>query len=160
MKLAIAFTTFLFAMMAAQAAVLSVEPTTDVNIFKRAPTNGASLSKHEKGRFDMLYDKLSSEFNELVDLVLSKRNEIKALTNFIEELERRRDGKTSDERISINVAIAIFEKELGDLAYQVKRIDEDRQPQADVYRELKKAIHDNNFSHLRKYLQDHSGEGV
>ncbi|KAH6561585.1 hypothetical protein BASA50_010477 [Batrachochytrium salamandrivorans] len=37
MKLAIASTTFLFAMMAAQAAVLSVAPATDVNLVKRAP---------------------------------------------------------------------------------------------------------------------------
>ncbi|KAH6579163.1 hypothetical protein BASA61_010465 [Batrachochytrium salamandrivorans] len=37
MKLAIASTTFLFAMMAAQAAVLSATSNTDVNLAKRAP---------------------------------------------------------------------------------------------------------------------------
>ncbi|KAH6592388.1 hypothetical protein BASA61_004577 [Batrachochytrium salamandrivorans] len=37
MKLAIASTTILFAMMAAQAAVLSVAPATDVNLVKRTP---------------------------------------------------------------------------------------------------------------------------
>ncbi|KAH6571717.1 hypothetical protein BASA83_004914 [Batrachochytrium salamandrivorans] len=37
MRLAIASTTILFAMMAAQAAVLSVAPATDVNLVKRAP---------------------------------------------------------------------------------------------------------------------------
>ncbi|KAH9250237.1 hypothetical protein BASA81_011980 [Batrachochytrium salamandrivorans] len=40
MKLAIASTTLLFAMMAAQATVLSVAPVTGVNLVKRAPNGG------------------------------------------------------------------------------------------------------------------------
>ncbi|KAH6568830.1 hypothetical protein BASA50_009342 [Batrachochytrium salamandrivorans] len=39
MRLAIVSTTFLFTMMAAQAAVLSATPTTDVNLVKRTPTS-------------------------------------------------------------------------------------------------------------------------
>ncbi|KAH6597768.1 hypothetical protein BASA61_003032 [Batrachochytrium salamandrivorans] len=40
MKLAIASTTLLFAMMTAQATVLSVAPVTGVNLVKRAPNGG------------------------------------------------------------------------------------------------------------------------
>ncbi|KAH6570917.1 hypothetical protein BASA60_007455 [Batrachochytrium salamandrivorans] len=131
MKLEIASTTLLFAMMAAQAAVLSTTSSTDVNLVKRAPTSddeadveqsdmaGQSssdpisqlpLSKHEKEKFDMLYGKLSSEFKKSVDLVLERNNEIEALKDSIKKLKRRRGGKTSAERISINASIAEFEK--------------------------------------------------
>ncbi|KAH9245452.1 hypothetical protein BASA81_017077 [Batrachochytrium salamandrivorans] len=115
MKLAIASTTLLFAMMAAQAAVLSTTSSTGVNLVKRAPTSddeadveqsdmaGQSssdqapklpLSKHEKEKFDMLYGELSGEFNESVDLILDINDEIEALKDSIGELKREREGKT------------------------------------------------------------------
>ncbi|KAH9273771.1 hypothetical protein BASA83_003764 [Batrachochytrium salamandrivorans] len=99
------------------------------------PISQLPLSKHEKEKFDMLYGKLSSEF------------------------KKRRGGKTSAERISINASIAEFEKELAELEYRFREMMTKREPQANVYRELKKAVYEDNFSHIRKYLQDHSGEG-
>ncbi|KAH6592028.1 hypothetical protein BASA50_008311 [Batrachochytrium salamandrivorans] len=45
MRLAIASTTILFAMMAAQAAVLSAAPATDVNLVKRAPNGDEMMNK-------------------------------------------------------------------------------------------------------------------
>ncbi|KAH6595946.1 hypothetical protein BASA50_005526 [Batrachochytrium salamandrivorans] len=159
MKLAIASTTLLFAMMAAQAAVLSTTSSTGVNLVKRAPTSddeadveqsdmaGQSssdpssptpLSKHEKEKFDMLYGELSGEFKESVDLVLDRNDEIEALKDSIEKLKRRRGGKTSAERISINASIAEFEKELAELEYRFREMMTKREPQANVYRELKR----------------------
>ncbi|KAH6576542.1 hypothetical protein BASA60_004490 [Batrachochytrium salamandrivorans] len=47
MKLAIASTTLLFAMMAAQAAVLSATSSTDVNLVKRAPTSDDETEQND-----------------------------------------------------------------------------------------------------------------
>ncbi|KAH6568912.1 hypothetical protein BASA60_008432 [Batrachochytrium salamandrivorans] len=160
MKLAIASTTLLFAMMAAQAAVLSTTSSTGVNLVKRAPTSddeadveqsdmaGQSssdqapqlpLSKHEKEKFDMLYGELSGEFNESVDLILDINDEIEALKDSIGELKREREGKTPFELTELNASIAEFEKELAELEYRFREMMTKREPQANVYRELKKA---------------------
>ncbi|KAH6591632.1 hypothetical protein BASA50_008605 [Batrachochytrium salamandrivorans] len=47
MKLAIASTTLLFAMMAAQAAVLSATSSTDVNLVKRAPNGDGETEQND-----------------------------------------------------------------------------------------------------------------
>ncbi|KAH6570919.1 hypothetical protein BASA60_007457 [Batrachochytrium salamandrivorans] len=160
MKLAIASTTLLFAMMAAQAAVLSTTSSTDVNLVKRAPTSddeadveqsdmaGQSssdpisqlpLSKHEKEKFDMLYGKLSSEFKTSVDLVLERNSEIEALKDYIEKLKKKRGRKPSAKRTRINASIAASKKKLAKLEFQFREMMTKREPQANVYRELKKA---------------------
>ncbi|KAH6588788.1 hypothetical protein BASA50_010494 [Batrachochytrium salamandrivorans] len=148
MRLAIAPTTLLFAMMAAQATVLPATSSTDVNIFKRAPTNGAPLTQHEKKQLDKLCEELNSERLRLLNLAMSKPDKINALKDFIKELEERRKGKTSAKRTSINATIAIFEEELRELEEEFERLQEERQPQANEYRELKKALYENNFSIL------------
>ncbi|KAH9272755.1 hypothetical protein BASA83_004958 [Batrachochytrium salamandrivorans] len=113
MRLAIAPTTLLFAMMAAQATVLPATSSTDVNIFKRAPTNGAPLTQHEKKQLDKLCEELNSERLRLLNLAMKLR-----------ELEE-----------------------------EFERLQEERQPQANEYRELKKALYENNFKYIRdKYL--------
>ncbi|KAH6565335.1 hypothetical protein BASA50_005409 [Batrachochytrium salamandrivorans] len=178
MKLAIASTTLLFAMMAAQAAVLSTTSSTGVNLVKRAPTSddeadveqsdmaGQSsldqapqlpLTEDERERFDMLYNTLSGEFNESVDLVLERNDEIEALKDFIEDLKTEREGKPPSELTEFDDRIAEFEKELAELESQFKDMRTEREPQANVYRELTKAIYENNFSYIRQYLQDHLG---
>ncbi|KAH6581871.1 hypothetical protein BASA60_002210 [Batrachochytrium salamandrivorans] len=84
---------------------------------------------------------------------MSKPDKINALKDFIKELEERRKGKTSAKRTSINATIAIFEEELRELEEEFERLQEERQPQANEYRELKKALYENNFKYIRdKYL--------
>ncbi|KAH6584329.1 hypothetical protein BASA61_007534 [Batrachochytrium salamandrivorans] len=117
MKLAIASTTLLFAMMAAQAAVLSTTSSTDVNLVKRAPTSD---------------DEADVEQSDMAE----------ALKDSIEELKRRREGKTPAERTRINASIAEFEKELAELEYRFREMMTKREPQANVYRELKKAVYE------------------
>ncbi|KAH6588328.1 hypothetical protein BASA61_005971 [Batrachochytrium salamandrivorans] len=97
MKLAIASTTILFAMMAAQAAVLSVAPATDVNLVKRAPngdeadveqsamveqsssdqTSQLPLTEDELSQMRGLHLSLRSRRTELKKLIDTKQAEIK-----------------------------------------------------------------------------------
>ncbi|KAH6592400.1 hypothetical protein BASA61_004589 [Batrachochytrium salamandrivorans] len=66
MKLAIAYTTILFAMMAAQAAVLSVAPATDVNLVKRTPNGDEDDEQNPHGRPAWLQPQLpKSPFTEM-----------------------------------------------------------------------------------------------
>ncbi|KAH9267716.1 hypothetical protein BASA83_009790 [Batrachochytrium salamandrivorans] len=84
---------------------------------------------------------------------LVKHDEIKALITFIEDLEKRRKGKTQAERTSINAAIAIFETELAEFNNQLSKMKAGRELYGDRYRDINQAIYDNNFGYLReKYL--------
>ncbi|KAH9255647.1 hypothetical protein BASA81_006252 [Batrachochytrium salamandrivorans] len=156
MRLAIVSTTFLFTMMAAQAAVLSATSatsTTGVNLVKRAPTNGGPLSKHENEEIQRLCEELRSKMSQLIGPAFDKDDEIKALITFIEDLEKRRKGKTQAERTSINAAIAIFETELAEFNNQLSKMKAGRELYGDRYRDINQAIYDNNFGYLReKYL--------
>ncbi|KAJ1336729.1 hypothetical protein BSLG_007048 [Batrachochytrium salamandrivorans] len=129
MRLAIASTTFLFTMMAAQAAVLSSTSATDVNLVKRAPTSDDEveqsdmasqpssaptsqhpLTEHEEKEIQMLCEELKSKKVQLASQAFNKFNKVKSLTESIEDLKERRKGKPSAERTRINAALAEFEK--------------------------------------------------
>ncbi|KAH9271135.1 hypothetical protein BASA83_006679 [Batrachochytrium salamandrivorans] len=101
MKLAIASTTILFAMMTAQAAVLSATSTADVNLVKRAPNGGDDdeqsdmvgqsslaptsqdpLTEEEKDQVKNLYGSLCRELGELTreaDPIPKEISKLKAL---------------------------------------------------------------------------------
>ncbi|KAH9263435.1 hypothetical protein BASA83_013161 [Batrachochytrium salamandrivorans] len=106
MKLAIASTTILFAMMAAQAAVLSATSTADVNLVKRAPTSddddeqsdmvGQSssvptsqdpLTEHGEDQMKHLYDSLCRELGKLTREADSIPDDISKLKAFITKLK-------------------------------------------------------------------------
>ncbi|KAH6600089.1 hypothetical protein BASA61_002366 [Batrachochytrium salamandrivorans] len=114
MKLAIASTTLLFAMMAAQAAVLSTTSSTGVNLVKRAPTSddetdveqsdmaGQSsldqapqlpFSKHEEEEIERLCDMAHKEMLRSMPSLFNRLDEVKEYKFFRERLQREREEK-------------------------------------------------------------------
>ncbi|KAH6574667.1 hypothetical protein BASA50_000300 [Batrachochytrium salamandrivorans] len=154
MRLAIASTTLLFAMMAAQATVLSATSNTDVSLVKRAPTNGAPLTKHEKEKLDRLCAMIDHEKNELINPVVRKDDEVERLKATIENLKKRREEGRSSKRIKANTIIARLRLELAVLENQLDKMKEECRPQLDTYRDFEKAVRENNFDYIRKHLWD------
>ncbi|KAH9244792.1 hypothetical protein BASA81_017787 [Batrachochytrium salamandrivorans] len=96
MKLAIASTTLLFAMMAAQAAVLSATSSTDVNLVKRAPngdgeteqspmagqsssgpTSQGPLTEEEQKKMRKSFVILHGKMSKLAELIQSQRGKFR-----------------------------------------------------------------------------------
>ncbi|KAH6602774.1 hypothetical protein BASA61_000774 [Batrachochytrium salamandrivorans] len=162
-------------MMAAQAAVLSATSatsTTGVNLVKRAPTSDDEveqsdtasqsssaptpqhlLTEHEEKEIQMLCEELKSKKVQLASQAFNKFNKVKSLTESIEDLKERRKGKPSAERTRINAALAEFEKELRELEEELSELKAYYELQADKYRDINQAVHENNLGYLReKYL--------
>ncbi|KAH6592402.1 hypothetical protein BASA61_004591 [Batrachochytrium salamandrivorans] len=141
MKLAIASTTILFAMMAAQAAVLSVAPATDVSLVKRAPNGGDDV-----GQSDMPAN-LKRSIN-------TKQVEISRCKVFISRLEQECERKTSYACRNSNANIAKLKKELIELEEQLEAIMKKYQKYKPVLRDLVEATHKYTYNYLReKYLK-------
>ncbi|KAH6591772.1 hypothetical protein BASA50_008481 [Batrachochytrium salamandrivorans] len=155
MKLAIASTTILFAMMAAQAAVLSATSTADVNLVKRAPTSddddeqsdmaGQSssvptsqdpLTEHEEDQMKHLY----APFVESWLLSPNSRNVI---------------GKTSPACTNANTEITKLEKKLVSLEVQLEAILEEYETKLHERNDVEKARRLEDHAYLRSYLEDH-----
>ncbi|KAH9247657.1 hypothetical protein BASA81_014740 [Batrachochytrium salamandrivorans] len=134
MKLAIASTTFLFAMMAVQAAVISVTSSTDVNLVKRAPngdgeteespttdqpspasTSQLPLTKEENEKIDKIYSKLYVEIFGVRNPVSDKFDEIRDLKNLMQEVEEERGEKSPSELVEVDAALAEAKEVLADL---------------------------------------------
>ncbi|KAH9272770.1 hypothetical protein BASA83_004974 [Batrachochytrium salamandrivorans] len=91
MKLAIASTTILFAMMAAQAAILSVAPATDVNLVKRAPNGDDEADVEQSAMVEQSSSDQTSqlpltedELSQMRDLHLSLRGRRDKLKKLID----------------------------------------------------------------------------
>ncbi|KAH6591635.1 hypothetical protein BASA50_008608 [Batrachochytrium salamandrivorans] len=146
MKLAIASTTLLFAMMAAQAAVLSATSSTDVNLVKRAPNGDGETNK-------ALWP-----MSKLAELIQSQRGEISALKFLVKQLKRTCEGEASSECSNINAEISEFKKEIDGLKKQLEKTTEEYGTGLDGYSRVVNAIHGENFSYLRQYLWDHQDQ--
>ncbi|KAH6596001.1 hypothetical protein BASA50_005474 [Batrachochytrium salamandrivorans] len=131
MRLAIASTTILFAMMAAQAAVLSATSNTGVNIFKRAPngddgveqsdmadqsssvpTSQDSLTEHEEDQMKHIYSSLCGELSRLEREADPIPKEISRLKALITKLKQECDEKTSPACTNANTEITKLEEKL------------------------------------------------
>ncbi|KAH9262033.1 hypothetical protein BASA82_000914 [Batrachochytrium salamandrivorans] len=137
MKLAIASTTILFAMMAAQAAILSCAPATDVNLVKRTPNGdgddeqsdmAGQSSSDPTSQFPMadqvknLHELLYSELSELAREAGTKQKEIAELEERISKLEEECDWETPSACTNTNTEIAELEEKLVDLDAQLEAI--------------------------------------
>ncbi|KAH9262025.1 hypothetical protein BASA82_000942 [Batrachochytrium salamandrivorans] len=158
MRLAIASTTILFAMMAAQATGFSATSTADVNIFKRAPTNDdplTRLSQYEVQKLEELYKKLSDELGESRELLLRKDEEVTQSKELIKKLTYKCQDKTTYACIIGNATIAALKKELVELEEQLKMIKRKHYQRLPAYHAFKKARRENNSEFLRKkYLHN------
>ncbi|KAH6570898.1 hypothetical protein BASA60_007505 [Batrachochytrium salamandrivorans] len=147
MKLAIASTTILFAMMAAQAAVLSVAPATDVNLVKRAPngddeadveqsamveqssldpTPQDPLTEQEEQQLKDLYSRVNDARFKSIHPINSKDDEVKKLKFTIKKLQNDgRKGKSPFDLRKIDAEIVELEKELVELKEQLKMLMEE-----------------------------------
>ncbi|KAH9272711.1 hypothetical protein BASA83_004913 [Batrachochytrium salamandrivorans] len=144
MKLAIAYTTILFAMMAAQAAVLSVAPVTDVNLVKRTPNGDEDDEQNPMADQPGLAPTPQIPFTEI------EEGQMKSLYGALL-------GKVD----RANAEIALLKEKLAELENQLEAATEKYRRDLQKCRDITRAKRENHFSHLRsQYLQDHSGEGV
>ncbi|KAH6579907.1 hypothetical protein BASA60_003064 [Batrachochytrium salamandrivorans] len=118
MKLAIASTTILFAMMAAQAAVLSVAPATDVNLVKRTPNGDddeqsamVEQSSSDSTPEPPMDDQSSSNQTPQLPLTRSERSQMRdlhvSLRSNMDELKKLIDTKQVEIE-QAKTAITIF----------------------------------------------------
>ncbi|KAH6570877.1 hypothetical protein BASA60_007483 [Batrachochytrium salamandrivorans] len=153
MRLAIASTTLLFAMMAAQAAVLPATSNTDVNLVKRAPTNGAPLSQYEAQKLEELYERIHNEMKLTKGFVAYKRRQIEQSEELIKKLTYKCQDETTYACIIGNASIAAFEKEITGFKKELEDLVQDHERNAREYRDFTKAKHESNYGLLRdKYL--------
>ncbi|KAH9253772.1 hypothetical protein BASA81_008205 [Batrachochytrium salamandrivorans] len=156
MKLAIASTTFLFAMMAVQAAVISVTSSTDVNLVKRAPngdgeteespttdqpspasTSQIPLTKEENEKIDKIYSKLYVEIFGVRNPVFNKLDEITDLKNLMQEIEEERGEKSPSELVEVDAALAEAKEVLADLEKELEMLEAEREKKRVAYLEIK-----------------------
>ncbi|KAH6592013.1 hypothetical protein BASA50_008296 [Batrachochytrium salamandrivorans] len=173
MKLAIASTTILFAMMAAQAAVLSVAPATDVNLVKRTPngdeddeqtpmadqsssgqTSQLPLMEDEQSQMRGFIKTVVDERFGSIGPIYDKHDEVKKLKATIENLKGERKGKTSCEIFEIDDEISDIKKELANLEKQLKTMIEEHELKVEGYQDIKRAKSSHDYNHLRGYLQN------
>ncbi|KAH6567581.1 hypothetical protein BASA81_004574 [Batrachochytrium salamandrivorans] len=172
MKLAIASTTILFAMMAAQAAVLSVAPATDVNLVKRAPngddeadveqsamveqssldpTPQDPLTEQEEQQLKDLYSRVNDARFKSIHPINSKDDEVKKLKFTIKKLQNDgRKGKSPFDLRKIDAEIVELEKELVELKEQLKMLMEEHKQKVGEYHKIKKAETLQDYDYLRK----------
>ncbi|KAH6584177.1 hypothetical protein BASA50_005044 [Batrachochytrium salamandrivorans] len=173
MKLAIASTTILFAMMTAQAAVLSATSTADVNLVKRAPNGGDDdeqsdmvgqsslaptsqdpLTEEEKDQVKNLYGSLCRELGELTreaDPIPKEISKLKALITKLKEW----DWETSPACTIANTEIAKLEEKLVKLQVQLGAISEEYKTKLHEQNGIKEARRLHDYNYLRLYLEDH-----
>ncbi|KAH6579906.1 hypothetical protein BASA60_003063 [Batrachochytrium salamandrivorans] len=167
MKLAIASTTILFAMMAAQAAVLSVAPATDVNLVKRTPNGdgddeqsdmaGQSSSDptsqfpmaDEEDQVKNLHELLYSELSELAREAGTKQKEIAELEERISKLEEGCDWETPSACTNTNTEIAELEEKLVDLDAQLEAILKKYETKLEEQTDIKEAKRLEDHAYLR-----------
>ncbi|KAH6566783.1 hypothetical protein BASA62_006490 [Batrachochytrium salamandrivorans] len=173
MKLAIASTTFLFAMMAAQAAVLSVAPATGVNLVKRTPngdgdveqsdmtgqsssvpTSQDSLTKEEEDLMKHVYGSLCKELSRLAKRAESIPEEIFKLKAFITKLKGC-NWEASPACTIANTEIAKFEGRLASLEVQLEATLEEYETKLHERNDVEKARRLEDHAYLRSYLEDH-----
>ncbi|KAH6572050.1 hypothetical protein BASA50_010260 [Batrachochytrium salamandrivorans] len=171
MKLAIASTTFLFAMMAVQAAVISVTSSTDVNLVKRAPngdgeteespttdqpspasTSQLPLTKEENEKIDKIYSKLYVEIFGVRNPVSDKFDEIRDLKNLMQEVEEERGEKSPSELVEVDAALAEAKEVLADLEKELEVLEAEYQKKIDIYLGIQNGTDSHNYDLLRKYL--------
>ncbi|KAH9262023.1 hypothetical protein BASA82_000940 [Batrachochytrium salamandrivorans] len=152
MRLAIASTTILFAMMAAQATGFSATSTADVNLFKRAPTNGAPLTKLEKKKVQALYKRIREEIRVTKVTANYKRDQIEQSKEIIQKLTDKCQDKTSYVCIIGGATIAAFKKELVEFEGQLDMAMQDREKSLRMARDLQTATREKKFGTLRGYI--------
>ncbi|KAH6561864.1 hypothetical protein BASA50_003885 [Batrachochytrium salamandrivorans] len=171
MKLAIASTTLLFAMMAAQATVLSVAPVTGVNLVKRAPNGGEDdeqsamasqsssgptfqdpLTEKEEEQMNDLYDTLRRELGELTRSYYFLSDSISEYKTLAEELEDACEGETSPACTKVGAVVDKLKEKIANLEEQLKMNKEEYQPRLDKEIALKEAMRLDDYSYLRTYL--------
>ncbi|KAH9276052.1 hypothetical protein BASA83_001325 [Batrachochytrium salamandrivorans] len=127
MKLAIASTTLLFAMMAAQATVLSVAPVTGVNLVKRAPNGGEDDEQSAMATFP-----------NIKHLPKSSKMHVRE--------------KTSPACTKVGAVVDKLKEKIANLEEQLKMNKEEYQPRLDKEIALKEAMRLDDYSYLRTYL--------
>ncbi|KAH9262022.1 hypothetical protein BASA82_000939 [Batrachochytrium salamandrivorans] len=155
MRLAIASTTILFAMMAAQATGFSATSTADVNIFKRAPTtSNAPLTEHEQSQMENAYNLLNKELSKSRESIFRKDGEVTQSKELIEKLTYKCLEETTYACIIGNATIAALKKELVELEEQLKMIKRKHYQRLPAYHAFDKARREKNYGLLRKkYLK-------
>ncbi|KAH6563879.1 hypothetical protein BASA62_008235 [Batrachochytrium salamandrivorans] len=171
MKLAIASTTLLFAMMAAQATVLSVAPVTGVNLVKRAPNGGEDdeqsamasqsssgltfqdpLTEKEDSQVNDLYDALRRGLSDSTRLYYSIPEDISEYEELIEELKDACEGEDSPACTKVGAVVAELEEKITDLEEKFKTNQEEYQTKLDEEITLKEAMRLEDHDYLRAYL--------
>ncbi|KAH6568014.1 hypothetical protein BASA50_001175 [Batrachochytrium salamandrivorans] len=180
MKLAIASTTFLFAMMAAQATVLSAKSNTGVNLAKRAPSGDdetgqgptvdrsssvparqTSLTKLEKSRVKKLHVSVRNRVDELEHLIKYRQALVSETKNLIDRTKQGYEKKASSASPSARAEIAGFEKILAEAEEILPEFEQrleaamkEYKEKTDLYLDLNQAKHKKNYGLLRQYLQN------
>ncbi|KAH6567942.1 hypothetical protein BASA62_005768 [Batrachochytrium salamandrivorans] len=177
MKLAIASTTLLFAMMAAQAAVLLVTSSTGVNLanlVKHAPNGGGKtrqkrmvgrsslaptrqipFTRSERSQMGNIYKEMDTKRLRLIGPLFNRRDEIKEYKSRINKLQNQREGKFSYELIDIDKGIVTLEEVLVDLEQQFRAKRVERQKYLDAFLDIKRARRLQDYNYLRMaYLQN------
>ncbi|KAH6569052.1 hypothetical protein BASA60_008389 [Batrachochytrium salamandrivorans] len=171
MKLAIASTTLLFAMMAAQATVLSVAPVTGVNLVKRAPNGGEDdeqsamvdpfssgltfqdpLTEKEEERMDDLYDALRRKLGDSTRLYYSIPEDISEYEELIKDLKKACKGEDSPACTKVGAVVAELEEKVVNLEEKFKTNQKEYLTKLDEEMVLKEAMRLEDHDYLRAYL--------
>ncbi|KAH9245758.1 hypothetical protein BASA83_001442 [Batrachochytrium salamandrivorans] len=171
MKLAIASTTLLFAMMAAQATVLSVAPVTGVNLVKRAPNGGEDdeqsamvdqfssgltfqdpLTEEEQKQVNGLYDALRRGLSDSTRLHYSIPEDISEYEELIEDLKKACEGEDSPACTKVGAVVAELERKITNLEEQFKTNQEEYRTKLDEEMVLKEAMRLDDNAYLKAYL--------
>ncbi|KAH6575894.1 hypothetical protein BASA61_003452 [Batrachochytrium salamandrivorans] len=173
MKLAIASTTILFAMMAAQATGFSVAPTTDVNLVKRTPngdeddeqsnmpgqsssdsTSQSPLTESEEDQMENVSDALFEQLNDLLRLSSFQRNKIDEFGEIVTKLELACEGEDSPACTKVNVVVVELKEKISSLEEQLKITTGAYETKLEEQNEFKEAKSSHDYNHLRGYLQN------
>ncbi|KAH6587311.1 hypothetical protein BASA50_001317 [Batrachochytrium salamandrivorans] len=174
MKLAIASTTLLFAMMAAQATVLSVAPVTGVNLVKRAPNGGDDdeqstmvdqsssdptpqlpLTKQEKERMDDFYGILCSELRDLARETSTQRGKLEEYEELVEKLEKACEGEDSPACTKVDAVVDKLKEKITKLEEELKTSQEEYRTKLDEQAGIEEAMRLDDHDYFRsRYLQN------
>ncbi|KAH9272729.1 hypothetical protein BASA83_004931 [Batrachochytrium salamandrivorans] len=154
MKLAIASTTILFAMMAAQATGFSVAPTTDVNLVKRTP-NGDEDDEQSNMPGQSSFDSTSqSPLTESEEDQMENRNKIDEFGEIVTKLELACEGEDSPACTKVNVVVVELKEKISSLEEQLKITTGAYETKLEEQNEFKEAKSSHDYNHLRGYLQN------
>ncbi|KAH6585571.1 hypothetical protein BASA50_001180 [Batrachochytrium salamandrivorans] len=185
MKLAIASTTFLFAMMAAQAAVLSATSNTDVNLAKRAPNGDdetgqgptvdqsssvlapqTPLTEHEKSQVDDLRWIICGKMGKSQHSIDLKQALVSETKKLIDKTKRKCERNPLFASTKARAKIAEFkktlvglEKALVEFEQELKTAMEEYKKTKGIYLDLKQAALEQNYSYIKsRYLRNQKEE--